>query len=340
MYSRYLKRALLHIARALGAFRIARHLTRDQLRILCYHGFSVGDEYRLLPGMFMRAKTFERRMAMLDRMGFPVISLDTAVERLQANLIKNAEVVITLDDGWASNLSIAHPILNARRFPATIYVTTEHLGHGTEVFNVVLYYLFLTSPLSSVTLEGIHPAIDGEYDVKPNVLPAVHTIIRAAALHLSVGERQARLRKIATSLGLDIDSVIEGDRFRLLAAEQIAGLSRDGVDIELHTHTHNLPTEGFDAMRAEIIENRDAVETITGKRAQHFCYPSGLHGELHPEWLSALGIKSATTCDPGLNDSATNLLLLRRYLDQENISDIEFEASVTGFRHLLHRFLG
>lgn len=340
MHAKHLERALLYIARALGAFRLSRYLTRHKLRILCYHGFSVGDEYLRLPGMFMRAETFARRMTILDRMRFPVIPLDDAVHKLKANLIKNSEVVITLDDGWASNLSIAYPILKSHRFPATIYVTTEHLACGTEVFNVVLHYLFLSSPLRSVTLEGIHPAIDGRYDVKPNVLPAVDAIIRAAARYLSLGERQARLGRIAAALGLDIGTVLEGDRFRLLTAEQIGELSRDGVTIGLHTHTHNLPTESAEAMRAEIARNRRAVEAITGKPAQHFCYPSGVHSEQHPKWLSAAGIESATTCDPGLNDSAADCLLLRRYLDQENFSDIEFEASVAGFRHLLRRFLG
>jgi len=339
MYAKHAKRALLYIARALGAFRLSRRLTRHELRILCYHGFSVGNEFLRLPGMFMRAETFARRMAILERLGFPVISLDEAVDRLKAGLIRNCEVVITFDDGWASNLSIAYPILRAHGFPAAIYVTTEHLGHGTEVFNVVLHYLFLSSPLRTVTFEGIHPRIDGHYDVQPDVLPAVHTIIRAAGQYLSLGERQARLGRIAAALGSDIDTVLQGDRFRLLTAEQIGQLSREGVIIGLHTHTHNLPTESAEAMRAEITRNRHAVEAITGKRARHFCYPSGVHSEQHPEWLSAAGIESATTCEPGLNDSTTDCLLLSRYLDQEDFSDIEFEASVTGFRYLLRRLL-
>jgi peptidoglycan/xylan/chitin deacetylase (PgdA/CDA1 family) len=336
--SRQLKRTFLYVARAFGAFRLSRYLTRHHLRILCYHGFSVGDEFRSLPAMFMRAETFERRMATLDRLGFPVIALDEAVDRLKANQIRNAETVITLDDGWASNLSIAHPILKAHKFPATIYVTTEHLAAGSEVFNVILWYLFRTSARGSVQFVGIHPEIDGTYSVKPDPVPAVDTIIHAATRHLSLGERQASLRKIATAFGVDIATVLKGDRFRLLTADEMRDLARDGVAIELHTHTHHLPTESFEAMSAEVSRNRSAVEAITGKHARHFCYPSGEYTASHPEWLSAIGIKSATTCDPGLNDSATSCLLLRRYLDQDDISDIEFEASVSGFRHLLRRF--
>src|SRR5881394_1263121 len=220
MSSRKIKRTFLYVARALGAFRLSRYLTRHQLRILCYHGFSVGDEYRSMPHMFMRAETFKRRMATLERRGFPVISLDEAVDRLKANQIKNAEIVITLDDGWASNLSIAYPTLKAYKFPATIYVTTEHLAAGAEVFNIVLWYLFLTSARGSVQFEGIHPEIDGTYNIKPDPVPAAETIIRAAARHLSLSERQASLGKIAAALGADINTVLKGGRFRLLTTEE------------------------------------------------------------------------------------------------------------------------
>ena len=82
-----------------------------------------------------------------------------------------------------------------------------------------------------------------------------------------------------------------------------------------------------------------AIEAVTGTKARHFCYPSGRYSTRHPEWLASLGIKSGTTCDAGLNDATTNMLLLRRYLDQENFSEIEFEASITGFSYLVRRLL-
>ena len=195
----------------------------------------------------MRRETFARRMAALERMGFPVISLDEAVDKLKANQIENAETVITLDDGWASNLSIAQPILKAHGFPATVYVTTEHLANSTEVFNTVLWYLFLTSVRNSVRIAGIHPEIDGTYSVKPDPFPAVDTIVRAAATHLSLSTRQESLGKIAAAFGLDIATVLEGDRLRLLTAEQMRELAQHGVAIELHTHTHELSTESFEA---------------------------------------------------------------------------------------------
>jgi hypothetical protein len=67
----------------MGVFTLAKYLTRRQLRILCYHSFSVGDEHEVAPVMFMRAATFEQRMEILRKRRIPVVTLDEGVRRLQ-----------------------------------------------------------------------------------------------------------------------------------------------------------------------------------------------------------------------------------------------------------------
>ena len=47
------------------------------------------------------------------------------------------------------------------------------------------------------------------------------------------------------------------------------------------------------------------------------------------------GIVSATTCQVGFNDQTTDPLALYRFLDQDDLHDIEFEAELAGFSELL-----
>lgn len=324
----------LHFLRAIGMFALAQRLTSKQLRILCYHGFSIGDEYQVAPFMFMRGCTFEGRMKVLKRRGVSVISLDEAVRKLQAGKISNAETVITLDDGWASNLTIGLPILKRYGYPACIYITTEHLSGNTEVFNVVLTYMINRSKLDTLILDGVHPAIDGSYAIRTNYQNTVLSIIRAVEEAVPALSRGQLLPKIATALGLELDEVLCNGRFRLLTCEEIVELHNNGVDIELHTHTHRLPDQDFEAMAYEINENRRAIKEILGQEKNHFCYPSGMYTADHPKWLAQLNILSGTTCDVGLNARGTSPLLLKRYLDREDFSDIEFESEICGVREL------
>jgi peptidoglycan/xylan/chitin deacetylase (PgdA/CDA1 family) len=325
--------AALYVIRALGGFAIAQYFTRRRLRILCYHGFSLGDEHEYIPHMFMRADTFRRRLEILGRRRIPVVKLDEAVTAFKRGAILNSETVITLDDGWASNLYVGAPLLSQFGFPACIYVTTNHLTSPPEVFNVVLYYLILKSGLPQFRLSGIHPAIDGEFSVGNDPTIATTKIIEAAERHLDSATRHAILTPIATALGLTIADVLTNGRFQLLSRDQIARLSNGGIDIELHTHTHRLPSD-LERAKREVELNRDAVISITGRDPKHFCYPSGLYGDAHPKLLADLGILSATTCDPGLNEAGTSAMLLRRFLDSETESDIAFEAEISGLREL------
>jgi peptidoglycan/xylan/chitin deacetylase (PgdA/CDA1 family) len=331
-----LKRVLFHCIRLVGGFAIAQRITQTQLRILCYHGFSIADEHELAPYVFMRTETFARRMRTLRKRGLSVISLNEAIERLRANAITNGETVITFDDGWASNLLVM-PILERYGFPACIYITTEHLSAGTEAFNVTLAQMVHRSQRDSISLRNLHPQIDGDYNVAGDPAATTAKLLAATERIGSLQECQRLLGPLAEALGLDYAAFIAGGRFQFLTKEQITALAGKGVNIQLHTHTHHLPSGNFDEMANEIRKNRAAIVALTGIEPTHFCYPSGEYSPWHPEWLARLGVVSATTCDSGFNGSGNSVFLLKRYLDSEHTSDIEFEAEITGVRELLRR---
>lgn len=330
------KRLFFHCIRLIGGFVLAQRLTRNQLRILCYHGFSISDEHELAPYVFMRPETFARRMRILRKRGLPVVSLNEAIERLRAGSIANGETVITFDDGWASDLLVM-PILKDFRFPACVYITTDHLSAGTEAFNVTLAQMVHRSRRAKISLRDIHPYIDGDYDIAKDPAAATAELLAASSKIGSLQACQRLLEPLAASLGLDYAAFIEGGRFQFLTREQIIALAATGVSIQMHTHTHHLPDGNFDEMADEIRKNRTAITGLTGIEPIHFCYPSGEYSSWQPDWLAQLGVVSGTTCDPGLNQSGDSRLLLKRYLDSENTSDIEFEAEITGFRELLRR---
>ena len=125
----------------------------------------------------------------------------------------------------------------------------------------------------------------------------------------SLQECQRLLGPLAETLGLDYAAFVAGGRFQFLTGEQITALAGKGVSIQLHTHTHHLPSGNFDEMANEIRQNQSAIRDLTGIDAIHFCYPSGEYSSWHPEWLARLGIVSATTCDSGFNDAGNSLFL-------------------------------
>jgi peptidoglycan/xylan/chitin deacetylase (PgdA/CDA1 family) len=332
-----LKRSLLVLLRALGLFAIARRLTRDHLRILCYHGISIGDQYEYDPVLFMRREIFERRLRRIRMQGWRVVDLDTAVRELLAGTLQPNTLVITIDDGWFSTYTEALPLLKKYDLPATLYVTTYYAETGRDVFNVVVYYMAKKTRLERVRLTTGYGPLDGEYELKPDFFPVAKRWIDFADRELSAGQRQDLLPVIAHALQVDPVETLANSRFRSMSRTQIRDAAKAGVDIELHTHRHRLPAESIEAMKTEIEENKLRLEDWTGQPCEHFCYPSGDYTVQQSEWLAGLGLRSSTTCDPGENSPGQHPHRLKRVLDRDNWSDVEFDAELSGIRALLGR---
>lgn len=107
-----------------------------------------------------------------------------------------------------------------------------------------------------------------------------------------------------------------------------------GVDIQLHTHRHQFPLKEERARR-EIIDNRTALADVVARPMVHLAYPDGLCSEAAFEWLKTVGVQSAVTNEVGPNLPETPRLALRRFRDGEDISQLEFEAELSGVADVL-----
>jgi peptidoglycan/xylan/chitin deacetylase (PgdA/CDA1 family) len=108
------------------------------------------------------------------------------------------------------------------------------------------------------------------------------------------------------------------------------------VEIELHTHRHWSPGDEALGVR-ELRDNAAEIARITGRTARHLCYPSGRYDRWREEWLAGEGVRSGTTCVPGFVDARTPRYRLGRFLDGENIDQLDFEAELAGVLELARR---
>ena len=329
------RRLLLHVARALGIFALARRLTSRWVRILCYHGISIGDQHEFSPGLFMRSETFERRLRTLAAGNWRVVELDEALAAMANNTVSGAPVAITIDDGWKSTIDHMVPALSRANLPSMLYVTTHYVQHRAEVFNVACQYMLWRSQRKSFELKVGIEGIDGSYQLNGDLAAVRRHFVKVANQVLNEAGRQQLLRQLAVALDLDFDEMMREGRFRLMEAREVAPLAAQGIDVQLHTHRHRTPVSSQEDMAREIIDNRQFLEPLKGSPCEHFCYPSGEYDSRHPGWLAACGIRSATTTDSGLCDAASNRLLLPRILDRDDWTDIEFEAALSGLHVIL-----
>ena len=323
-------RFALYLMKFLGLFRLARHVTRHGLRIICYHGFAVGEEYKYRSTLFIRADFFRKRVEYLRRERYPILPLRDALDALAAGRLPPCATVITMDDGWRGVYTVGLPIIRELKIPVTVYVTTYYVEHRMPVYTVTVSYLFWRATPRLVDL----PRGIGTFDLECEAEKAEEVAQKFGAV-LPPDERLEFLRELAAVLDVCFDDIEREHLFEVMDEQQLRDLAAAGVDIQLHSHRHQWPLYDKEIVESEIAENRRFLQRAVSYPLEHFCYPSGVYGLHQAEWLAELGVKSATTIEPGLNYRHTSHFALRRLVDGGPVSDIEFDAEMTGFMEVV-----
>lgn len=324
-----LKTFILSLLKGCGMFVLARKITARRPRILCYHGIAVDDEYQFLPGVFMRRSTFERRMALVKKWGYTPVSLDELYRQHQLGQYQKDTLVITIDDGWAAIAEGMLPVLKKYGFCATLYLSSYFVINQRPIFRLASFYLFwkYKRPFTPLSNSCLRPYTDA-----PEL--SVHQLLKHATM-LGSSLEQAILLEVAACFGEDIQKWQQTGKFMFLSPQSVTAIAVQGLSVELHTHRHKFSELNEADATAEIDSNRQYIKQLTGQNPQHFCYPSG---EYQQEQLSLLNneqIKTATTTENELVAKQTHLLTLPRLVDSDKVSDLEFEAELSGIMTLL-----
>jgi peptidoglycan/xylan/chitin deacetylase (PgdA/CDA1 family) len=311
---------------------------RQRLLILAYHGISVSDEHLWNSSQYMPAEVLRTRFELLKKSKCAVLPLDEAVKRLYANDLPDRAVAITFDDGTSDFYHRAYPVIREFGFPVTLYLTTFYTHYNRPVFDLMMSYLLWKGSNEVLDLRPI-TGEDSRIDLRDRAsqekaLAEMTALVRERKL--SAEEKDALLTSLAAQLKVDYDALIDQCIMHNLTPEEVKELSTGGIDVQLHTHRHRTPMDRQLFLR-EIEDNRQSIQEMTGKPAEHFCYPSGVYDLAFLPWLKESRVVSATTCETGFASRSSNPLLLPRVLDNPQLSSIEFESWLTGVSAALPR---
>ncbi len=318
--------------KSVGAFsRAARsEQRRSQLLILCYHGLSIADEHEWLPKLFITPEGFRDRLQTLRQMQAHVLPLGEAIQHLHKGTLPPASVVITFDDGFYDFLKFGVPLLNEFQVPATLYLTTHYCDYRVPIVNLAFDYILWKSRREFVTLAEMgmpEPMPIRNYQERQLVVWKL--VEWAETQGLRTLEKDLLARALAERLGVDYTLLLERRMIQIMSPEEAVRTFEAGIDLQLHTHRHRTPRDKA-LFQREVRDNSEYIQRLTGKRPEHFCYPSGDYCADFLPWLSEMGVTSATTCDAGLAMAKSQDLLLPRILDDSSVDLLRFQSFVAG----------
>jgi peptidoglycan/xylan/chitin deacetylase (PgdA/CDA1 family) len=292
--------ALLALHRS-GACRLAPRSLAGCGVIFMLHRVRADDGRAFAPNRILEITPdfLDETIRLVKERGYRCLSLDEAVNRIEAGDRSERFAVFTLDDGYRDNLTDALPVFARHEAPFTLYLTTGLPDGTAEIWWVALERIIDQVEEIEANLPGgarRFPTRTAEE--KQTAWKGVYWPLR----QLPEADLRAEVRRLASLHGIDVAAItrelaLSWDEVRRLAAHPLAS-------VEAHTAAH-FAQAGLSAhdARIDIERGLERMEAELGRRPRHFSYPYGdpsSAGERDFALAEALGFRSATTTRKGM----------------------------------------
>lgn len=307
----------------------ARHRRRNRhkLLLLMYHG--VVPE-RLDPFCWHQLPVDDFR-AQLEwlREQYTVLPLTDALAALDAGTLPDHAAAITFDDGFANNVDVALPVLEAMELPATIFLPTELIGTADVPWPDRVYLALAYAQARSVDLsaQGL------------GVLALGSSARRAAAIARVLGELKQRAPEDAHLVVDVLESKLglppEESPFSLMDWATVKRLhAHPLITLAAHSRTHPILSRCSDARVAdEVLGSQRDIEQRLGAAPPVFAYPNGRLIDFDQRAKDAVleaGMSFAVSTVNGLVDGDSDPLALPRMCIGSDLGLDRFKLLVSG----------
>jgi peptidoglycan/xylan/chitin deacetylase (PgdA/CDA1 family) len=260
------------------------------------------------------ADRFRELCASLSASG-TAVGADDAVAMIRGGeQLPDRAFLLSFDDGFLNNLTVAAPIMAEHGIPGVFYVTSGFVeDNGASWIDLIEDAVDRTSraelalPWSG---ERMPTTTDEE---RIALLDEVRRVVKASNdldPYVVAGEFREAAGAGEFEPHPDLDQKMSWDQVRELAAG-------DGFTVGGHSHTHRimsfLPP---DELRSEVDTSLTLLSQALGEPVRHYSYPEGLAHCYSDEVIDVLrerGIECAPTAEPGVNRPGDDLFRLRRY---------------------------
>lgn len=316
---------------------VKKYSSGECLRILAYHRVVDYDEktYPFDEDLISASvKSFEEQLQFVSD-NFTVITFQDATRFFESGqAFPLNPLVITFDDGYADNYYNAFALLKKHGLRAVFYLATDNIGTHQPFWFEKIAYLGKKGLLDA-SLKGFDNAF--ESGLADSYVAEDWTDLRSFLIKSENQERVRLLGRIEDYCQQKISSS-EMNLILPMTWEQVAEMSRAGMEIGSHTKSHLVLGMGTFAEISE--ELRESKEIIENKIASSVCsvsYPIASHSfainktvldlaaETGYEW--GVSYFSGADCVPAMDDS-TAKHSLRRLKVERYTSTARFAAQL------------
>lgn len=293
--NRLVKRLHLLLYQSGVASIYARLKRESTATIMVYHSIPAPHETGWMdPCNCLSAEKFEAQIRFLAESRH-VISLEQLIDQLEkATPIRRGTVVITFDDGYLNNLTVAAPILAKYNLPATLYLATHAIGTGENQWIDTLYATFRARSQQRLSLPALQEKVPervSQWDLScQSEQQAAYGAIASYLIEASVEQKQQLLAAIDEQLA----PTAYPPRLTI-NWDEVCQLQQQYPNITLGVHTvnHLDLSRHTEHTTEEVQQAVQQVEQATGQRPEHLAFPYNRYNDRVIELVKAANLRSA-----------------------------------------------
>jgi len=336
---RILKKILFRLLYIRGVWQTVRYFNRDKIVILMNHGVT---DREIGVWTQLSSARFEEQMRYIGRHYHPIaLSEAVAMLRKEKPMVPNS-IVVTFDDGFRNNRTIAYPILRKHNIPATIFLTTSFVDRGGQYEGFLWTdYIYLLLMSTAETMLDVNDLGLGQLDISDhNKKYQAKDAICGALKRIPYQEKARIIEAIRSRLKCAINPQIS-EPFLPLGWDEIKEMSESGlVSFGAHTVTHEILTQlPHSVMRDEINQSQEALERNLSEKVEYFAYPNGTMADFNEgiKRIVAEKFGCALTTIEGLNRAGCDMYELKRVNIGNDMGLSEFKMTLSGTAFMLRR---
>jgi peptidoglycan/xylan/chitin deacetylase (PgdA/CDA1 family) len=305
---------------------------KSLLRVLTYHRVDHPNSRPDLDPLLISAvpEQFDFQMKWLSKR-FDVVSVDDVLGFVGGcGKLPKRPMLITFDDAYQDFLTHAVPVLKKYSLPSVLFVPTAYPSMLVQSFWWDRLYCGLIASRHVGTITTILGRI--ALEVATDRL-SVFKQLKAALKRLP---HEAMLAEVQS---IERQTASRGPARAVLTWEELRSVSKAGVTLAPHTHTHPL-LDRVSTKQAieELRTSRQVLEAETGNCPPVFAYPSGHFDDSIVSALEAEQFALAFTTVRGLNKlDVEHPLKLRRNNVGRNTPDGLLLAQMAGIAHSFNK---
>lgn len=274
-----LRRTVLRASR-MSCVQNALRRTSEGPTVIFYHGVEEQIANPNVQTLHVPLREFEKQMRFLQRQR-EVISVEHLCQCLRTGHgLHSRQAVITFDDGYRNNLTIAAPLLQYLKFPFTVFVSTRHITQNLRFPTYYLRAAIWHTPRSRIRLRCLR-----------REFPVDSQASRQAAFHDIASIMKTCARVLHDRIVSEVREQCSPDQWEELAAKyvseapmgwnDITRIRSMGGTIGAHGHDHLIlhRQQPAEEIRRQLSQSKLAVEAHVGE-CKFMAYPNGTPSDI------------------------------------------------------------